>query len=251
MIPARHLSTTKVVAVITAATVLLWLAACGSSEPDDTTTTAAEVDFDTAALGEAVVAALGEAVGDHEPLTTDAAETACVGSSLATSLGNGAEALGEAGSGVGDWSAEQVEAVTEAVDDCVSGESVASALTASFYEGLGLGAPGEEVVACVADGVEGEVGSVVFESIDAAESSVTPTRTVAVLDRCMPRADLETLFTSAVVASGATPEVASCTAEKISDELSLADLLEISDDDTQIPVDMQAALDDARLACGG
>ena len=251
MMRARHVTTTKAVAVMTAASSLLWLAACGSSEPDNTTTSTAEVDFDTAALGQTVATTLGEAVGDDEPLTTDGEETTCIGSSLATSLGNGAEALGETGSGVGDWTEEQTGAVTEAIDHCVSGDSVAPALTASLYAGMGLGAPGKEVVECVADGVGDEVGTVVFESIDAAESSATPTETVAVLDRFMPQADLEALFTSAVVASGATPVVAACIGGRVSGELTLADLLEISSDDGQIPVDLQATLDDARMACGG
>lgn len=228
--------------------------ACGADEGATTTTSTTE-DAGPSTTADAAVTAIGAALGRHlasatgTPFELSDVEASCVGAALVQSEGrDGAGVIGDATDQAG-LDEEQVQAATAALDDCVAGTTLAGGLSVGFYEGLGIPGPSDQVESCVAEQLDTEVGTILYATLDAAAGAGTSTVVVATFDACVPADDVADLLAAQFEAAGAEPEVAKCVAGELKGEVSLTDLARIGGDDGNIPVDMQAVIDDARLAC--
>lgn len=150
--------------------------------------------------------------------------TQCVGQTLITSVGpDGAMAMLGAGTAL---SAPQLAAISTALDRCVPGTTVAGPLASILYHGNGPAAP-PAVVSCMAGALDGRVGQVLAAAVRDPGGSFTD-QALAVLDRCVPPADVATLIRTALVDGGVSPTQAACATDGLRDLLTVSDLVRIS-----------------------
>lgn len=142
--------------------------------------------------------------------------------------------------------AEQV-VVSDAFNDCIPGSVVAEDIVTSFYESVGTTLePDPTILECTATEMDGRVGTVAFEGLNATGPDSDLTATIDVLDACVPHEAIVDVLTSAFLDSGATPAQASCTAERVAAELTVRSLIEMGDD---VPPEFEAKTMAAIEAC--
>jgi len=197
------------------------------------------------AVGATFATSLGTALGIA--FTMPDTESACTGSSLVAALGEEAARKVAAADPVTLIGSKDV--AIAALDACVAGATLAGPVTMSFYKGLGAATPTDAVINCVAGQFGTKVGTVAFLTMAANTSGSMPKELIATFDECVPPDEVADLLAAQFEAAGAEPEVAKCVARELEGKVTLSDLAEISGDNGNIPVDMQAVIDDARLAC--
>ncbi|UDY37097.1 hypothetical protein [Dermatobacter hominis] len=183
--------------------------------------------FDDSGLGEDVELCLGQSIID------------AVGEDQAQQMAEG---------DISTYTAEEVDALATAFDDCVPGSALAESMTTSFYESAGATtAPSSTVVDCVAGELDGRTGQVVKEGV-AVDSGQVPELTLQIMDTCVPPEDVTALLQSAFVDAGLTEAQATCTANALSGQITVSELAQAGLDDgsSEITAKVEAAAQSCR-----
>ena len=171
----------------------------------------------------------------------------CLGQSIIDAVGED-EAQAMADGDISDYTAEQVDALATAFDDCVPGSALAESMTSSFYESAGSQTPpSASVVACVGDQLDGRTGQVVKEGV-AVDSGQLPELTLQIMDTCVPPEDVTALLQSAFVDAGLTEAQATCTANALNGQISVSELAQAGAADGESP-ELQAKVEAAAQGC--
>jgi hypothetical protein len=244
-------------AALLAGTALL-LAACGGGSFEDkaaTTTTTQDAEQDTGGSGSddtfsAESIALGEEIlsqFDIDGTEVDELETGCLGTALIDALG---ESDAQDLLTTDTPTSEQLEATGAAFDACISGTTLAGALTALFFDELpGSPTPDQSVVSCVAGEIDGTTGQLIVGLVDASDTGGLPTEFLDTLDVCVPDEVVADLFVEELSSDGTFDTVqATCIAEAIAPQLSISTLAAAGQADG-LPADVQALIEEATVAC--
>ena len=221
----------------------------GTGDSTASTTTTAGTGkgaTDGASIGRELTATLATALGGGFALAPD--EATCAGKALVESL-TAAPAQKVARADPAGLSGADKSAVSGALDSCAKSDTLATAITTAFYSGLGTAAPPPAVSSCVAGKISGRAGETVFVLVAASADGSTPKALVATFDACVPPDEVAPVLAAQFEASGMSADAAKCAADRLKGKITIATLAEISGDNGNIPVDVQAAINDAKLAC--
>lgn len=245
---SRSRSTSLLLAVL--ASVAFVAAACGgddetvskSSDEKETTTTSGS----GAGIASGILDRAASGAGfDSDEFDADIEE--CIGESVIDAVGeSSAEAMMDGDPA--DYSADEVDALVQAFNDCVPGEAMAPTMVSSFYEGMGATEPTDPtMVDCVAEEIDGRTGDLVGEGLAVEATDAFPELTLQVMDTCMPTEDLTALLTEAFASSGLTDAQASCVATALEGQITVTDLAEAGSG-TGSP-ELEALVQSAALGC--
>lgn len=245
----RHLA-----AALLAATGSIAVVACGGAtfEDEAATTTAPAEDQpaegadgfspEEIELGEAVLAELDLSSGEVDEL-----ESGCLGFTLIDALG---DADAQDVVTTQDPTPDQLAAIEAGFDACISGTTLAPAITGLFFGELpGAPTPDQSVVSCVAGEIDGTTGQLIIGLVDSSETGGLPTEFLDTLDVCVPDDVVADLFVEGLVSDGTVDTAqATCIAERVAPQLSISTLAAAGQADG-LPADVQALIEEATLAC--
>jgi hypothetical protein len=247
------------VAVLLLATAGLVLSGCGGNDsaapvkrtsgdrPTSTTETTTAGGTDSGGIASGILSSSRASKLDPNSVSDDEAQ--CLGSYVIDRVGE-QEAQTISDEAIDALTPDQLAVLTAGFNKCISGATMAGDLVTSFYEGAGVrSTPTDEVVACVADGIDGRTGDVVAESATLAESATAPI-TLSVMDTCVPASEVTELLRSAFQEAGLTPAQATCTAGALEGKISLSELAEIGSA-SSLPPEIEAKVTTAAQGCKG
>ena len=214
-----------------------------------TTTTGGSSDRTSTGIASGILSSSRASRLDPSSVSDD--EAACLGGYVIDQVGQDeAQAISDAD--IKTLSDAQLAVLTAGFNQCISGATMATDLVTSFYQGAGVTtAPSDDVVACVATGIDGRTGDVVAESVtvDAGGTSAAAPITLSVMDTCVPASDITALLQGAFVDAGLTETQATCTATALSGKISITQLAELGSS-SSLPPDIQATITQAAQGCG-
>lgn len=193
-------------------------------------------------LGEEILAQF-----DLKPSEIDELESGCLGSSLIDALGEtDAQGVLE----TADPSAEQIAALEVSFDACVSGTTLAPAITGIFFGELpGSPTPDQSVVSCMAGEIDGSTGQLISALSSSSDNGDIPQQFLDTLDVCVPDDVVAQLFVAELTSDGTFDTTqATCIADRIAPQIPISTLADAGQSD-QLPPDVQQLIEDATVAC--